>query len=893
MLAVPAGAYALTYSDCASPGSYRSQTDPVTVATGQPVLLAPVALTPASPAQALGTEQAYARSHPALASMTRKPALTGTVRSAAGKPLAGICVTALGHGKVGAGTESLRIEWVAVTSRSGHYSIALPVTGKDFSWRVQFSVGCGSPGNYAPQWWKYAASGSHATKLHQATTSSTISGVNAKLARGAAVTGVVRGASASGPGLSGVCVTAGGRGGQSGVSIRAISGAGGRYDLRGLGSGLYVITFDPYCGQPGNYLSGPGRRVTARAGSTKTAVDDVLPAGAAISGTVTGSQSGNPVVAGICVTVSPASGGIYTAVTSKTGSYTVSRLRAGRYYVAFAGGCGNTGSYAPQYFSGVSSPAQASLVHVAAGATGTADAVMQPGGTVSGAVTGPTGKPAADICAQTVPQQELGLNGIDSSPPALAGGFGGTELGQTNSAGRYSDPDLAPGLYLVLFTPCAGSSTAAPTWFTAGSSTPQWLAVSAGTAATANAALPRGGTISGTVRAASGHPLGSVCVFAVGSSDLALGQLADLYYGAGFGGRSGPSGRYSVRDVTPGRYAVEFFACGFRHSALQFYKDKGPGPAPTLVAVRSGRTTTGINAALSTGRSISVVIRSGPTGRAVNRACVIAGTGASEPILLSGQFGETGPSGRVTLRHLAAGTYDLEAGPCYGSSLAVIQVRLRVPAGRSAIPAITVRLPRPGKLSGTVTGPASAGSAGYACVTATPVSGAGIERGTLASRTGSYLLPGLAPGRYLVQFSTVCLGDTTQLAPAQVTDVTVSAGDTAHASAALTVVGSITGTVTASGAPVAGECVGAFTSATATAPAEVAVTGTEGSYQLGFLATGSYLVRFASGCGATAYSTQWWNNSTAGAASPGRAAPVTVTSGAPSTGINAALAPAA
>jgi hypothetical protein len=261
--------------------------------------------------------------------------------------------------------------------------------------------------------------------------------------------------------------------------------------------------------------------------------------------------------------------------------------------------------------------------------------------------------------------------------------------------------------------------------------------------------------------------------------------------------------------------------------------------------------------------------------------------------LLSGQFARASKSGRFTLHHLGAGTYTLVTGPCTATTLAVIQARLHVPGGRTAVHAITLTLPRPGKISGTVTAPASAGGGAGTCVIATPVAGDGIERSVATSRTGSYVLTDLAPGRYQVLFSNGCLDGNAQLAPALVPGVTVTAGTTAQASATLALVGSITGTVTAAGSPVAGECAGAFTSATATIPVAVAVTGTNGSYQLGSLAAGNYLVRFAGGCGNTAYSTQWWNDTTAGAAAPGQAVPVPVTSGEPSTGINAALAPAA
>jgi hypothetical protein len=57
------GYFSLGYAACGSPGSYASAAYPagrVDVAGAEPTLLEPVALTPASAAQAIGTEQAYA-----------------------------------------------------------------------------------------------------------------------------------------------------------------------------------------------------------------------------------------------------------------------------------------------------------------------------------------------------------------------------------------------------------------------------------------------------------------------------------------------------------------------------------------------------------------------------------------------------------------------------------------------------------------------------------------------------------------------------------------------------------------------------------------------------------------------------------------------------------------
>jgi hypothetical protein len=97
--------------------------------------------------------------------------------------------------------------------------------------------------------------------------------------------------------------------------------------------------------------------------------------------------------------------------------------------------------------------------------------------------------------------------------------------------------------------------------------------------------------------------------------------------------------------------------------------------------------------------------------------------------------------------------------------------------------------------------------------------------------------------------------------------------------------GGFTGTVTGPGGkPVTGICVRAISQGHG-ASRFLAVTSS-GSYQLGSLRPGRYLVEFFPGCGASGYSTQWWKN----VASVRTATPVLVRSGRTRPGIDAALA---
>ena len=900
---VAAGTYTLAYTDCADPDGYLAARypAPVVVTGDEPSLLGPVSLTPATPAQAIATENAYTRSHQALAAAAAmRPLISGTVRSAAGRPLAGICVTALVGGSIPTplGPEPVEAQWSSGSGAGGRYSIPSFIGLKGATIRVLFTDGCGNTGNYAPQYWRYAPIRHAATVLHQVSASTTFSGIDARLTRGGAVSGIVRGGSATGPGLAGVCVNASGRYDQSGIDLQATTGAGGRYTLVGLGTGPYQVWFAPGCGLTGNYIGARYGLVHASAGVTRTGVDGVLPVGATISGTVTSGQADDAPVSGICVSLSSSTGSTASATTGKSGAYSVDRLTAGSYYVYFSGGCGNTGSYAPQFFDDQSAAGAAGTVSVSAGGAATADASLQPGGTLAGRVTNPAGKPLGNVCVVPVSQLEDDVATSAAAAAVQSYDQGGSyNVLTTSSAGQYSEPNLAPGLYAVSFSPCDSDNSLGAAWFTGSGSVPAWISVSAGVVTDANVVLPRAGAITGTVTTTSGSKVDGICALAVPANEPELNsQTAITYFGVSGGAITGKSGRYKLNGLAPGTYTVTFAPCiSSRPYAPAWYKDRLAGQRPTPVTVRAGQTTSGINAVLTTGKSVSGVIRSGISHRPIANACVLALPGTfsllsvvTNPFAL--RAATTGKSGRFTLTHLAPGSYDLLALPCEGGPLAITATSLQVPSGSAAARLITLTLPRAGGISGTVSAPAADGGGAAACVIAEPVSPRDIGPEVAADYDGGYSLTNLGPGRYRIEFTSDCSNGTSQLAPVTVAPVTVTAGRITIVNAALPVVGSITGTVTSGGSPVADECVTAFAGTTTSAPAATAITGTDGSYQIGFLAPGSYRVEFAAGCGATGYAPQWWNGTAAGAPTAAGGKPVSVTAATATSGVDAALA---
>jgi hypothetical protein len=181
------------------------------------------------------------------------------------------------------------------------------------------------------------------------------------------------------------------------------------------------------------------------------------------------------------------------------------------------------------------------------------------------------------------------------------------------------------------------------------------------------------------------------------------------------------------------------------------------------------------------------------------------------------------------------------------------------------------------------------------CVTAFPQTGHGFIRVVSTASNGSYQLSGLNPGSYQVLFSPICLAGFAEVAPqwfddqpsqGSATRVAVIAGQTRRRiDARLPAYGGISGTVTdAARSPVAGICVSATARAVGAVPV-VAVTATDGTYALGDLAPAKYTLKFGSGCGATGYVTQFYND----VSSPQSASPVAVITAMTTTNIDATM----
>ncbi len=802
------------------------------------------------------------------ASLRRGAQISGLVTSRAGKPLRGICVTV--QGRVAGGFT----EATPGTGKHGRYVVHGVFKGR---YIVSFSIGCGNSGNFAPQWWRHAATQRAATPIPVAGTRK-LASVDAVLDPGSAIAGVVRASGPAGPPLRGICVDANSR---TGISAHTRTGKTGRYTLSGLAAGTYTVQYQADCGNRGNYLQ-VVRTVAVRAGRTRRNVDVFLQRGAAVTGTVTNTKG--KALGGICVLIDGANGGS-EADTNPDGSYSATGLFSGKYTVQFSADCGNTGSYLEQYYNGEPTALTADPVTLTAGHVTTGvDATMQPGGTVTGILTDSAGHPLSGVCV-----------GIASLSDELFGDGTFTDI-EFTSNGSFRAQNLSPGTYRVNFG--CGIGPSATQWFRSRPSTASanLVSVPAGQVTSGISGILRpSGTITGTITDQAGRLLSGICVIAVPVGDPYPALIG------GPGTRVSRHGLYRIGHLAAGRYDLQFSSCRGGQYGSQWYAGTRTQGSGTPVSVRFGHVTAGIDARMRRGGTISGRIVTS-AGQPAARYCVQAFDAATESFALA----FTDRTGRYTIRGLSSGSYQMFISSCRGSAASTTRPGLvRVVAPR-AVTGIDERTPAGGSLSGTVlAGSPTADPQFGTCVLILPVQHSGSFGFINTAANGRYRVTGLVPGSYQVSFGDpfcAFLADP-NLAPQWFDDQpTQAAADqvtvTAHAQtggvdATLKENGAISGLVTDdANAPVPGECVIAFPLSAMPDPflgevqqPEIAVTGNNGSYTLAGMQPGRYKVKFTAGCGDSGFRTQWWD----GAASAAAATVITVGAGGTVQGIDATL----
>jgi len=703
--------------------------------------------------------------------------------------------------------------------------------------------------------------------------------VNAVLAIDGSITGTVT--SASSAPVGGVCVQV-----ISGPGFGfAITKSNGSYTVRDLPAGQYQLQFIPggafsNCGSHGNYL--PAMAAGDVSSATSTTVDATLPTGGVIAGVVRDSH-GKP-LPGICVFSNGRSPFASQIVTNSAGTYRMSQLFTGSYFVGFIGGCGNTKSVAFQAYRGDPTLNGPKAIPVTQGAvTGGINAAMKPGGILAGRVTDQAGKPVSKVCVFLLPATGAGAFGV----------FGAEST--TSRNGTYSATNLPPGQFTVVFSGiqvkhrgCVTSPYADQQFSGVGLGAPgNQVWVPAGTRTDGvNAVLAPSGKISGKVTGTAGRRLNNICVTATDQATHAEGQATAF------------DGKYVLTDLPAGRYDVEFSNCGINdpfigatpNYANQWYKNSPVRAKATPVVVTGGHTTANIDAALTPGGGITGHVSFRPNGRPVSFVCVEAYT----PDLGSFGIALTDRRGDYSVDGLSTGRYSVAFVPCSFESALAGQVRagaVSVVAGHT-VHGISEQVQVGGSVSGVVSSAASGHgkAAPGTCVEVEPLFRTGLASLAVAGPGGTYLATNLAPGRYRVLFADPgCSNNSPSLSASLSGEVTVVTRGNTTANATLKLAGGITGVVRGSHGPAAGICAKAVpqrgNTLTGVTAAAVGISTAAGHYEILGLQPGRYKVEFTVGCGATGLATRWYKN----AASEKNATVVTVKADAVDVGINGTL----
>jgi hypothetical protein len=299
---------------------------------------------------------------------------------------------------------------------------------------------------------------------------------------------------------------------------------------------------------------------------------------AATDGTISGrvANSLGIGIAGVSVTAYNAANYSYYGVTTLSdGSYTIVGLPTGSYKLDFDA---YTTGYISQYYNNKSSSELADAIAVTAGAaTSGINATLVLGATITGRVTNSSGTGIADVS-------------VSASDAAGGSGYG---YATTQSDGGYTIMGLLAGSYKLQFY--GGATGYISQYYNnkTSSALADAIAVTAGAATSGiNVTLVLGGSISGTVIDSSGGAISGLSIL-----------IYDVYGNLISGASTDASGKYTAEHLPTGNYTIRFDGC-YKGYVNKIY-DNAVYPDATLVPVTAPITTTGINATLTLGGSIS------------------------------------------------------------------------------------------------------------------------------------------------------------------------------------------------------------------------------------------------------------------------------------------------
>ncbi len=428
----------------------------------------------------------------------------------------------------------------------------------------------------------------------------------------------------------------------------------GTYNLGGLDTGTYRVEFFDGSGEHAYEFYNNAAAITRASdikvvlSQTTAGISAALDPGAKLSGTVKADATGEP-IEDVVVWVFRNNGAGWEQFlgipTQEDGTYELGGLRNGSYRVMFEAW---TGTYATEFYNNKPTLRNATAVAVREGATRTGiNAGLALSGGIAGTVTdSATGETLAGVQVTAFMK--------------TANGWESAWWTETAMDGTYELPGMPPGSYRVEFMDYNGTYVLEYYNGKATLAKANDVVVKAGTTTSGiDATLDEGGRISGTITAAADGAPVSGCWVSV------LQQVGSTWQWV-TGGEADAEGNYTVGGLRTGTYKVMFFDVNGVY-AWEFWDGKGTAAKANPVSVTMGATTSGINATLDPGSTISGTVTAAAGGAPLGGTYVTVytqiATNQWEPVAGA----ETNPDGTYAVTGLRAGSYKVEFWDPYDS----------------------------------------------------------------------------------------------------------------------------------------------------------------------------------------------------------------------------------
>jgi len=518
------------------------------------------------------------------AALTLGGKITGQVTAAdTNLPLDAVAVTAYNSYGNSVGTD--------YTDATGVYTLTSLATG---NYRLEFRPSSsGAASDYLAEFYNNKANIDTADPVI-VTVAQVVSGINASLARGGKITGLVT-ANDSGLPLKDVQVTV--YDCNNFAVGSATTNASGLYTVTALATGSYWVGFNPLSyGAASAYLPeyyndksslATADAVNVTVPGVTSGINAGLERGGQIAGRVTAADTNLP-LDDVSIDVYNSNGSyVGFASTDAVGVYTTTALVSGGYRLEFDP-YSSSADYIVEYYNDKPDLNTADAINVTApNVVGGIDAALARGGQITGQVTaGDTNAPLHYVFIDAYINTGASWRYITSA--------------STDASGNYTLKGLKTGSYYLLFDPYSGASADYISEYyndKASLAAADAVNVTApGATSGINAVLARGGKITGRVTSEeTGTPLEDVYVRAYNTpGSWVASDFTD------------EMGNYTLSGLPSGDYRVRFSYTTSRvdgcsviyDSVSEYYNDKPSYDLADVIAVTAPGTVSGIDAAL-------------------------------------------------------------------------------------------------------------------------------------------------------------------------------------------------------------------------------------------------------------------------------------------------------